>query len=487
MLLNGGMGSSSQMKSLNSLLINQARRRRMVPGAARHSLHQDIGGRVRNPIPVMNCDEAIMHLAALQESTRTNEDEVATMTLGMGQGLARRNRATVYSVDEQIKDAESIVHRARKGLKAAATGRAKARWHWALERITTGCLPSEDLVDVNPKFRSLWLWRSVYIAAEKAMNTQSTNTGSSLTNRMGRLGSAWRNLFGSATTCTGRFPVFLRRGWRLNAVRFSAGPKRFFWTDPNSFFLDPIPKGVKPEDIEHVIASVVDDKRMPFEVKFHHNHPTHDTYCAGLVFKNSDIADVVLRKASTVLGIVVADISAVPDYGEKLKACEAALRDAEAACAVHPTETNKHKIVKARRLLERLQKGLRIVKTPHAGEFLENIIISNAYRHPRSLKPTTSEALIDNLVGTIEDAGTAIAEKSDELSKESEKIERLRKKTKSVPEEVMRLSAFDLLQNLSNGEKDKTFCCICLDTLGSEITANGPAVTMTKCVSHIVL
>jgi len=54
-LLNGGLGASSQLNELNQMLIKQARRTAVVVG--------DEGGEnevQHGQIPVMSCDEAIM-------------------------------------------------------------------------------------------------------------------------------------------------------------------------------------------------------------------------------------------------------------------------------------------------------------------------------------------------------------------------------------------------------------------------------------------
>ena len=109
MLLNGGMGVHTQLKTLNDLLIHQARRTQSALNddgeedndqdhySSDNDMDDDDESRV------LSCDEAIMHLAQLQEATRAGDDEVAFLQLGFGQGVARRARA-IDSVDQQIVD-----------------------------------------------------------------------------------------------------------------------------------------------------------------------------------------------------------------------------------------------------------------------------------------------------------------------------------------------------------------------------------------------
>lgn len=322
MLLNGGMGANSSLKALNQLLIDQTRNNRRAARANAQSR--------RGSIPVMNCDEAIMHLAAMQESTRTNDGgEVATMQLGFGQGVVRRGRA-VDSVEEKMKASKDIIHSATKDLKASTSARAKARWHWALEMVTTGQMPFEDLANVTQKFRTLWSWRSIYAAVEDAKlhaSTAACNDSPSLS------GSTWWSLFGSADTTTSNnnieaLPEMLTRGWRLSNIGVFCNDllqkRNFFWTRPYSYFLCSIPNTISIDKIEQAILSTIksgnlDDKPVISE---HHRDPKNDTWGAGIVFTNKAPFSLVMKEALKASGIKVGDMSFVPQHEEKLKALE---------------------------------------------------------------------------------------------------------------------------------------------------------------------
>jgi hypothetical protein len=108
--------------------------------------------------------QAILFLAQIQEDTRTCDDQVAGIALGFGQGMSRRARA-VQSVEEKIEQACSAVDAARDALAKANKEKSKLLWHLALEKITTGALPFNSMKEASPKFRTLWLMRSLLINA----------------------------------------------------------------------------------------------------------------------------------------------------------------------------------------------------------------------------------------------------------------------------------------------------------------------------------
>ena len=152
------MGAGSQLKALNTLLIAQARRR--GPGV---TIAQDTSGVKRD----LSCDEAILHLAELQEAARCG-GQVAEISLGYGQGLSRRVRA--MDVDK-LEELEQTRTEAKEALGVARRARSRLRWHWALEMITTGqarLLPSSGI-------RSLWLLRSCLLYTSPSPRDLSTS------------------------------------------------------------------------------------------------------------------------------------------------------------------------------------------------------------------------------------------------------------------------------------------------------------------------
>ena len=154
-LINGGLGVPSQLKDLNKLLLQQMQRARVNDRIKSRQYHAFDDSDYENDENVepsysrnagpMSCDQAILHLAQIQESVRTGDDSmISTMQLGMGQGLARRARAG-ESIDSQIQVATETIKEQTKKLKKAKASWAKLLWHRALEKITCGALPDEGM------------------------------------------------------------------------------------------------------------------------------------------------------------------------------------------------------------------------------------------------------------------------------------------------------------------------------------------------------
>jgi hypothetical protein len=133
-LLNGGLSCSSQLQTLNRLMIDHNRREYGEGAIQQTDIDDDDNG---GQDEYMSCDEAIRFLSQVQDAARVDEDFATSLTLGGGGGISRRNRAT-ESVDQLFKEAQERAARAARECEMARSKRAKARWHIALELITTG-------------------------------------------------------------------------------------------------------------------------------------------------------------------------------------------------------------------------------------------------------------------------------------------------------------------------------------------------------------
>ena len=162
MLLNGGLGATSQLRVIDQLMIRNNQREHMHA-----QFGKDSPGRNRKETRVMSCDQALRFLTQHQQKARTDSEFVSDVTFGGGRGVSNRDRAE-EPPEKRYSDAKADVESAEKGLKALTKKRAKAYWHLALENITTGHYSDGR----THKFSGLWKWRhAVCAAVEKKTKT----------------------------------------------------------------------------------------------------------------------------------------------------------------------------------------------------------------------------------------------------------------------------------------------------------------------------
>jgi len=159
-LLNGGLGCPSQLKDLNDLYRTF---KKIKTGD--ENLDQEPKAKRPGSTTVMSPDEARNFLSALEQSSKTVGSEfVSDQRFGRGQGASLRNHA-MDSIDEQIADAEQIIVQSTRKAATLRSRRAKARWHVALELVTTGKLRRSDMpAGVSIQMVDLWLWRAQCIS-----------------------------------------------------------------------------------------------------------------------------------------------------------------------------------------------------------------------------------------------------------------------------------------------------------------------------------
>ena len=157
-LLTGAPGSGCALDRLDRIMIEKNRKRAtLVPNDT------DACGD-NEQRRVLSVDEAIEFLSCVVESARVSEDFVTTQVLGGGMGRSNRDRAA-DSAAKKLEDAKGRLQTAQDAMKVARAERAKARWHQALEMITTGQLELDESRQGRRKtaIRNLWKWRNLVL------------------------------------------------------------------------------------------------------------------------------------------------------------------------------------------------------------------------------------------------------------------------------------------------------------------------------------
>ena len=160
-LLNGGLGCPSQLKDLNDL----HRTFKKNDAIGNENLDEEPKAKRPGSTRVMSPDEARNFLSTLEQRSKTIGSEyVSDQRFGRGQGASRRNHA-MDSIDEQIGDANKVIVQSTRKAATLRSKRAKARWHVALELVTTGKLRRSDIpAGASSRMVDLWLWRAQCIS-----------------------------------------------------------------------------------------------------------------------------------------------------------------------------------------------------------------------------------------------------------------------------------------------------------------------------------
>lgn len=176
-LLTGGPGCPSRLDTLDRVMVEQHRKNPSVGETA------GTGGPSAD---VLSVDKAIEFLSRVIDTARVEDGFETTHLVGGGLGRSRRLRA-VESTDSKLEEAKRLLKEAEGVTSKAKSKRAKARWHLALEKITTGALQSEGEAHgpVNRSIRNLWQWRRLIIESLQTARVSETDV-----------------------------PVWLCRGWR---------------------------------------------------------------------------------------------------------------------------------------------------------------------------------------------------------------------------------------------------------------------------------
>jgi SNF2 family DNA or RNA helicase len=494
-LLNGGLGVSSQLMNLHRLLLQAARRSNRETSAVQENDNKNDFGRIvqepRNRSTIMSCDEAILYLAQVQEATRTGDGEIAGMLLGFGGGVSKRARATTESVSEKIKKVEAQLQKILSENQRQRSHRAKARWHWLMENITTGKLPHHCMAKVSLRFRTLWLWRllvSVLPVVEDGLANRSLWNWRSLVSGL-VLGGLANN--GTCNVQSARkLPRLLSRGWRPTSKLMDVLRTKynFIWTHSHSFELDNLPEEVTENDLLEAFANILFDQRAHdsidaakdslevFKIGFQK---------AGLNFRCSIDATIILDRA--IEGIVLLSPRITEKWNDCMAATQAAFHEAKTIYSVHPTDANQEAFRAAKKKRERVKLGL-IVSTKSLSKPIDrdwDVVLQPARLDPRT---DMNEQLDCMLISRSEEV---IKSSSNCIKSYAAEIEYLEKKLvkyeqaleKHISDDVTGMSAFEAIQALQKcDETQLPDCSICLMTLGDNAVAASTAnISMTKC------
>lgn len=481
-LVNGGMGVSSQLKTLNTLMVRANRRAHsgsLYNESRMNADNDDRPRKRREIIRIMRCDEALRFLTQVQAEANVGDDFVSDVNFGRGGGATNRAHA-MDSVEDQIQEAQSNVDTATKDLSDARRKRAKAHWHSALEMVTTGALSHmHEEVGVASSFATLWRWRHMVA-----------------------------NLADKSDKTTSSLPEVLTRGWRpkssFQRVLYSTNPT-FAWAHPFSLRLDHIPEQVSEEDIKTSVAKVIENtsslQLCKISSAVSSESQSNPTWAAWLQLSDEEDVKSLLKVASSKIGVEVESGCAVPHIEAAIKKALEDYANAKSENNVYPCPNNKKREVNARKAMQQAKLGLRIRHGNPSGGITStpsSVIVSRALRPARAKTPRTSSALIESCSRNIAESSHVIERSTARLESGRNTITRLMPALKTgLTQEVAQLSAFDTLEALKDGEFHKTRCPICLSNLGpiappvaatvaapaTSPATDEPVVAMTHC-SH---
>lgn len=446
-LLSGGLGVASEMSQLQNLMVRYNRRKidlttmdaELENGSNDHRrIMMSISGRAcRRTKSVMSCHEAIRYLSQLQEEVRTDEAFVSGLQLSAGGGMAKRVRA-VEPLEERRQNCRSKLQNAKKQIKIWQSTRAKARWHLAMEKISTGAIIVKCR-DIKPSVAALWRWRAVIAKRIITLKRESDF---------------------AVSRC------FLLRGWRPSQEWINAGLHKahpgFAWAYPFALALHNIPRNVNKNEIEFAIYRALKEQCSKINVVAISSCNNNNVGWKAIVhFQNSDDAKLFGQKGRR--GFSVSTKAHIPFLEEETQKATATLEEAKNQHNVYPTVMSKRKLKESQNaLLAMKNKGLQITMD----EDSSHILLSRAKNAPRSLNPPTSQSLYNQLCDSIQVAKDKIATTLPICEEQTKMLKNL-DKFSGVPEEIQSMSAFESLEALSMKDYKKTNCAICLGTLGS--------------------
>ncbi|KAL7547448.1 hypothetical protein ACHAWF_010744 [Thalassiosira exigua] len=506
-LMNGGVGVPSQLRTLNTLMIkinrdivSENNRRFNSPGGRRkrHEARR-----------VMGCDEALRFLSQVQREANVREDFVTDVVVGQGQAAASRDHAT-DSAEAQIKAATEELASATKAQAEAQRKRAKSRWHLALELVTTGYV--DEYNGVNAKWSSLWKWKWLCIN----MKQHEKRDG---------------------ITSAQRLPQYLQRGWRP-CHSFSRDVERsnpgFAWIHPYALKMDNIPPQLTSEELQaaafeaskkqtkmsamvkslskrvegakepvksHILSELAiaeesledaiahDEKLKPPTVVIiadaNSSSNSGRTWRAFIQFQDGEVFQRTIRAAESSLGIPARSKEEIPHVQKQLEIAREAFDCAESQSKVYPCVANKRLEADARKTLEAAKLGLRM-RFGEAASFSSSsgdVFVTQALGFLRGQAPRTSRAMIDSSYSTVARSTEQLEMTAARIAKAEQTLDRLKA---SLGKNCSRnaSTAFEILEALSEGKFDETSCAICLGSLGGSMSSRSaaePAIAMLSC------
>ena len=478
-LLNGGLGCTSQLGQFNNLNKDY---NKLHPNESQAARQGDY-----------SCDDAIRYLSQVEDFARTGDDFVTDVTMGGGDGVSRRNRALnspEFILGERKKDLDA----AKVELNKARSKRARARWHLALEKITTGDLPPDCLVGINEGIAHTWRWRA------DAIRLSETSQTPSLLNRAWR---SWR-----ATAVTPKIPSLLTRGWRPSPKFFGANTdsdenmekktfllerlyskvdgSRFLWAHPRALLLEGIPKEVSENQLRNAFLGVQEDNNFDGDIElkiYPLTVPNASKWKAFVHIEGKTFFDLVCNKSKSAEGIEVTCKKPPAWIRDNIAAAEEEVEEATAENTVHPCGMTLVKLNKAREELRLARLGL-CIQQPHSKRFRAgNIVFNRGFVGSLRLSvPETAKDLLKSASKICGESSDKVGQKNAEIRRRQAEVSRLEKKMNSrVSNRLGSLNTFEKLQKLKERLHDEDITCpICLEDLGQGDGSNGK-IALTRC------
>lgn len=475
-LINGGVGCSSQLSTLNRLMKEYNRRRLDMVGAG-----QGNSGDNNNNTGAYSCDEAIQFLSQVEDVARTDSEFVTDLRVGGGGGISRRNRATLIDPLEKLQKSKEQIAKSTMICNTTRSNRARARWHLALEGVTTGRLEDISCYNgISNNILKLWEWRSNIASFGTTTNNNHGNGGNIFSRMINTLARSSSRAVREITNV----PSLLNRGFRPTEKYFGLPTgndqreqkllnlyKRrpeFRWAHPFAYVFSNIPSQVEEEELLESFAHLVSSQR----VKIHHLRESDDakTWTAVIHLSNSEDYDRFDKEAKRVHGINLNITQNLPCIEQEIAAAKVKRNEAKALCEVHPCALNERNLAKAKAAYEKSKLGLCALTEKHHRP--GQVLCSRAFGHFRGVTPHTSASLLKNTTDLIESAKGKIARQISIINDEERTVNQLQNKL-GVSGTIESLNTFESLQALKHGDDEKTVCPICLDSLGADDRSNG--------------
>lgn len=503
-LLNGGLGVSSQLAAVNRLMIDSNRRGESAATSTANGARGG-GGRDRGPnnVRVVSCEGALRLLTQVERVANVDENFVTNQTFGMSNGGSRRNRA-VDSVEVQFRAAEEEVEKAKSQRSAARRKRARAHWHLALELVTTG----EMLVEGNGPRPEAPSTDSISDLLGRVARTSSA--GSSSSSGPARPPHKFSLLWAlrSITKHNRRrasLPYVLTRGWRpspsfLREGLFASHPE-WAWAHPLALQVDPLPEQVTPEDVSRAAVGAL--RRQPQAARSETSAASRPSteaqrlnvvrcrtngssnWKAILQFFDEDDCQYLLKQIGSANGFPLKSSTPIPAVESERESKTANLRLAESEQKVYPCPPNQKKLADAKKALKIADLGFRIVSEKQLKKGGAAAALSKAVEPLRTAQPRTVSALLSSLGDCTLASSAEIAKTSVIISDGEAKMARLMPAMNCASKEIRELSAFETLEALAHNELEKTQCPICISPFGTGLTNSrkkpGPIAAMVSC------
>ena len=417
-LINGGVGAASQMRSLNTMYRRLLLRSEITDGSEHKKKRP---GTIR----MMSPPKALTYLSQHERDANVGREFVSEQQFGLGQGASSRTYA-VDTIEVQMKKAQEHVDSATRKVTRARNKRAKARWHLALELITTGslCKDRKLMASVSSDISSLWKWR---LTCKKE-------------------------------TC----------GWRPHASFIRQVQTCFPWAHPSTLQLNNIPSQVTTEEVSSSLLNALkkepkiqfklaalqnglskakkeeDKARIQAEISASEallpqaiasDDKLEPPVVTAVKTSNSErwtayvqtankSEEQLLHQARSTTGIILKSQEPVPHIQATIDKATLKFRQAEAAYTVHPCAKNKQEKSAAEKDLDKAHIGLTINFDSAGLASNDSVIMSRATRN-RGTVLKTKAALIEASIASISLAEEILERELSRLNDNQATLDRL--------------------------------------------------------------